>query len=203
MKSLLLSIKPKWVAKIFNGDKTIEVRKVFPKEYKGWVYIYCTKDNDYPLFAIYRNDRIVKYRYDEKHWHKGMWEEDRLNGKVVARFYCDKVERFEREYLSRDIDDYYQDNGCALDKKFYKQSCLNEKELFDYIGGGSGYAIHISQLEIFDEPKDISEFYHYVKPKRTKDDIEFEKKMGCQTFYVSKLKPLTKAPQNYCYVEVE
>ena len=45
MKSILLSIKPKYVAEILNGEKTIEVRKRFPKDYKGWVYIYCTKED--------------------------------------------------------------------------------------------------------------------------------------------------------------
>ena len=43
MKAILISIKPYWVAKILNGEKTIEIRKRFPKDYVGWVYIYCTK----------------------------------------------------------------------------------------------------------------------------------------------------------------
>ena len=32
MKSILISIKPKWVEKIIRGEKTIEVRKSAPKE---------------------------------------------------------------------------------------------------------------------------------------------------------------------------
>ena len=43
MKSVLISIRPKWVEKIVNGKKTIEVRKTAPKEVPFKAYIYCTK----------------------------------------------------------------------------------------------------------------------------------------------------------------
>ena len=68
MKSIVISIRPKWVAKILNGEKTIEIRKSKPKEQVEWVYIYCTKDKD------------LDYGF---------------NGKVVARFkisYIDKIQ---------------------------------------------------------------------------------------------------------------
>ena len=45
MKSIILSIQPKYVAKILSGEKTIEVRKVIPQcETPFKVYIYCTKE---------------------------------------------------------------------------------------------------------------------------------------------------------------
>ena len=43
MKAILMSIRPQWVAKILNKEKTLEIRKHFPKDYVGWVYVYCTK----------------------------------------------------------------------------------------------------------------------------------------------------------------
>ena len=46
MKSVLISIKPKWVEKIASGEKTIEVRKTAPKEVPFKAYIYCTKGKD-------------------------------------------------------------------------------------------------------------------------------------------------------------
>ena len=46
MKSVLISIQPKWVEKIANGEKTIEVRKSIPKLERPFkVYIYCTIGN--------------------------------------------------------------------------------------------------------------------------------------------------------------
>lgn len=32
MKKILISIKPKWTAKILNGEKTLEIRKTAPKD---------------------------------------------------------------------------------------------------------------------------------------------------------------------------
>lgn len=43
MKSILLSIKPKYVELIANGEKTIEVRKTAPQEVPFKAYIYETK----------------------------------------------------------------------------------------------------------------------------------------------------------------
>lgn len=42
-KAVMLSIRPRWVQKIANGKKTIEVRKTKPKlETPFKCYIYCT-----------------------------------------------------------------------------------------------------------------------------------------------------------------
>ena len=44
MKSVLISIKPKWCLKIASGEKTIEVRKTMPKLERPFkCYIYETK----------------------------------------------------------------------------------------------------------------------------------------------------------------
>ena len=43
MKAILMVIRPEWFIKILTGEKTIEVRKLFPKDYVGWVYLYCCK----------------------------------------------------------------------------------------------------------------------------------------------------------------
>ena len=158
-KQILLSIRPEWVAKILNGEKTIEVRKQFPKDYVGWVYIYCTKDKKYANLI-----------------NRGGF----LTGMVVARFYCDKVEEITTEKWSP-----------SKEQDLLKASCLTENQLFDYCNLESRkpfYAIHISKLEIFDRPKELSEFNYW------KDKSEY----GC--WYENKL---TKAPQNYCYIEGE
>ena len=162
-KQILLSIRPEWVEKILNGEKTIEVRKQFPKDYVGWVYIYCTKDRKTKLSS----NSLQYYVVDNKDYkdYLGNW-----NGKVVARFYCDKVE----EISAKNIE------------SFTKDSCLTVKQIEDYLWKNicNGYAIHISKLEIFDRPKYLTEYY--------KTYIETEKSIYYQV--------LTKAPQNLCYV---
>ena len=45
MKSVLISIQPKWCERIADGSKTIEVRKTKPKlDTPFKVYIYCTEE---------------------------------------------------------------------------------------------------------------------------------------------------------------
>lgn len=170
MKSILLSIRPEWVEKILNGEKTIEVRKLFPKKYVGWVYIYCTKGERH----WQKVDGIGKFiTYGRKTKEKDYDSPHTLNGKVVARFWCDNVE----EIFPKNIE------------SFTKDSCLTVKQIEDYLWKNIyiGYAIHISKLEIFNRPKYLTEYY--------KSYIETEKGIYYQV--------LIKAPQNYCYIEGE
>lgn len=86
-KAILMSIQPQWVCKILNGEKTIEVRKKFPKDYVGWVYIYCTKGKlpimEYINRGVHSVIADIKFDKNFKYY---------LNGTVVARFWCNKVE---------------------------------------------------------------------------------------------------------------
>ena len=194
-KSILLSIRPEWVEKILNGEKTIEVRKQFPKEYVGWVYIYCTKDS-----------KNILCHYYDGHWFTTKDKNNNwkmyMNGKVIARFWCDKVEEITTEKWSP-----------SKEQNLLKESCLTENQLFDYYNLESGkpfYAIHISKLEIFDRPKESSEFNCVGKKKNCRtckehcryylstNTLSGKPNSGCTRY-----KRLTKAPQNLCYIEGE
>lgn len=68
----MISIKPEWVAKILNGEKTIEIRKTKPScQLPCKVYIYCTIGNEL-LACTFPMNYIA-------------------NGKVVAEFILNKV----------------------------------------------------------------------------------------------------------------
>ena len=193
MKSILLSIKPEWLAKILNKDKTIEVRKKFPKDYVGWVYLYCSKSKPY-LYG----DKSVYEGKQEYFWVQkieGNGIVPLLNGKVVARFWCDKVtEMIVGEDCCGDAE--IEEGWSLID-----QTCLTEIEIIKYLGGmgKNGYAIHISKLEIFDRPRELSEFY------TTKLDEDLTKRFddSIQLENGTWVKRITKAPQNYCYIEGE
>lgn len=191
MKAIMISIKPKWVAKILNGEKTIEIRKTMPKcELPIDVYIYCTKDKPYLAnatelftgkYACISNDEVS-------------YKEHNLNGKVVAKFTLNKVEEIE------DCVDVLSTKSLDC-MELLQKSCLMYEELHDYLpfrydDSPRGYAIHISDLEIFDKPKELSEFRHVCELKNCK-----AKDKGC--WYCGKHTRLNKAPQNMCYVEVE
>ena len=66
-KAVMLSIHPRWVQKIANGEKTIEVRKTRPKlDTPFKCYIYCTQSG----VAL------------------GAWGK---HGKVIGEFTCDRI----------------------------------------------------------------------------------------------------------------
>lgn len=145
-KAIMISIRPKYVAKILNGEKTIEVRKQFPVDYVGWIYIYCTKGGH-----IWKASKW--FAIDKPSYAKC----GNLNGKVVARFWCNKVEDYGNGCLWRNKNKSYSDY-----EKILKPSCLTEDELYDYCEDLCFYAIYITKLEIFETPRDISEFKHEV-----------------------------------------
>lgn len=202
MKSILLSNRPKETSKLLNGDLSVLVRKKFPEDFVGWVYIYCTKKANQTLFED------VEYCPDTMNTvFKGyaiaeelccdVDKSDILNGKVVARFWCDKVE----EILHKPNGNYY--TNFLSNRKLLTQSCLTQEEIFDYTAGNwhqkfsywyGGYVIHISKLEIFDKPKELSEFGKC----ELLGCCDYRKCNNCRHHI-----KLTKAPQNYCYVEEE
>lgn len=191
-KSILMSIQPKWVCEILNGNKTIEVRKKFPKGFVGWVYIYCSKDNKRDLYFDEQfDDAYFKNPKDHQTAYEFSLEMKPLNGKVVARFWCDKVEEH-RPFFHWCIE---------------KETCLSRNEVLDYLDSkneysakrhSSVYAIHISKLEIFDKPKELKDF----KPYQTQLDIKRLKNWGLTDNDIKSCK-LVKAPQSWCYIEGE
>lgn len=194
MKSILMSIKPKWVAEILNGNKTLEIRKKFPKDYVGWVYIYCTKEKPY-LFKDYDFDLTGEHCFiasDEPYPD----DEQYLSGKVVARFWCDKVS----EYINGvSVDNLNNGEKYSyfdyINDKVLEKSCLTDNELRNYCEDLAFSAIHITKLEIFDKPKEISEFKHIVIKQNYANN-------GSKTYKEYFSKPLSRAPQSWCWVEV-
>lgn len=174
-KDVLISIQPKWCELISNGKKTIEVRKTEPKLQTPFkCYIYCTggtgKEVIKDIVHRWNGTRLIK-RHVYKGWlkdrpeqtwqilldygfthpiHNGDYE---LNGKVIGEFVCDKVEKFTVGSLRCD--------------DIEKLACLSYSEMINYfykpneLDGNTvkfGYGWHISDLKIYDTPKELIEF---------------------------------------------
>jgi hypothetical protein len=203
MKSVLISIQPKWVEKIASGEKTIEVRKTRPKiETPFKVYIYCT------------------YGKANENYMLGK------RGKVIGEFVCDRVDEYKAEFTNLHIFNamkkdvclnevrrvkYYDEDGNPYyiyetsneeenpnDCKLLKESCLTLNELRQYIGetfyDKSFYGWHISELKIYDKPKELSEFWTVKCTNKKGGCIGCEAKPSC-------IKTITKPLQSWCYVE--
>jgi len=164
----IISIKPKWCELIANGQKTVEVRKSRPKlETPFKVYIYCTKAKKYffhggigeALYDLYRMPSgEIKFGYSGELMCCGKpYNKDNfLNGKVIGEFVCDYVSEF-----------VYNNGGFLIKDDVpttinaTKQSCLTDTEFRKYAKEDNVYGWHISDLKIYDRPKELSEFGRY------------------------------------------
>lgn len=207
MRAIMISIKPKWVAEILNGKKTIEVRKTCPqvfkhlKPYEGCsidVYIYCTKDEKYPL-VLDVNGCIV---LADKHYCYGDID---LNGKVVAKFTLKRVEEIRPTVKLGLLNTYntYETKTLVINPLLEK-CCLSYEELDLYLKWKVGYAWYIDNLVIFNKPKELSEFRIKGEYKCSKGKCPYYATDECKHASVCTYnKILTKAPQSWCYVESE
>lgn len=219
MKSILQSIKPQYCELIANGKKTIEVRKTRPKlDVPFKVYIYCTKDKE----IFYQSRYTKKFTVYKPKFYKDTEILLRqnghtvFNGKVIGEYVCDEITG---GYLIEPFGDFIQ-----------KQTCLTYEELNKYGNGKPLYLWHISDLVIYDEPKELSEFAKCNMPSFddldgsevlcdycTMTDFGERKSFGfaasdyydcggeeCREAYKGYIEDkqyLTRPPQSWCYVE--
>lgn len=174
-KAVMLSIRPKWCEKIANGEKTIEVRKTRPKMNTPFkCYIYCT-------LPKYPHEDFIATDYPRPQFYGG--------GKVIGEFTCDQI--FPINVF---------DNGSIQNWLFehMERSCLTYEELADYIGNGkTGYGWHISDLLIYDQPRELSEFQRATDPC---DSCHAEYTWEC-TDCKKWGGDIKRPPQSWCYVE--
>ena len=177
MKSVLISIQPKWVEKIANGEKTIEVRKSRPKiETPFKCYIYCTKES---------KKRYLDHRFNTA--IRGISHHSEM-GKVIGEFVCDKVDEIIPDYKPVTEKFHY---GYVID---ITPTRLSEKEIQNYGGNKPLYFWHIFDLKIYDEPKELNEFKTGCKGCKERDTYH------CK-FYCYGERPITRPPQSWQYVE--
>lgn len=212
-KAILISIRPEWVAKIIAEEKTIEIRKTAPKcKLPIDVYIYvtrgqalkraylyedCVQEGDIPFYVLgcFREDS-PNYYFPEELDRKGYLG----NGYVIAKFTLNKIENFingmnelELEWDGKPDAEY---DYFAYEKALEK-ACLTYEEADKYCPGQSFYAWKISDLQIFDEPKELSNFFSI--PETYHHDHE-----SMVDYYERKeARRLKRAPRSWSYIEVE
>lgn len=158
MKVVLISIRPKWCLLISELEKTIEVRKTRPKiETPFKAYIYCTKD----ALLTKSHSAGVLYVAANTKFQKALEDIGNVtySGKIIGEFVCDWIRT-----ACETVDGLIDVVDCS-------NSCLSAKKILNYADGKPLELWHISELIIYDKPKELSKF------------------------------GLTRAPQSWCYVE--
>lgn len=190
MKSVLISTRPEWCEKIFrkigtdkNGkpiyEKTIEVRKTkpsIPTPFK--CYIYCCKAKS-------------QWRYSN---YEGAYENSKgeivyAQQHVIGEFICDKVSTYPRNYKF----------GYEISENEFNETALTAEQFVDYGNGGTLYGWHISDVKIYDKPKELKDFLLPCGGKIC---------WGCNLLKVKGAECInrgkryaTRPPQSWCYVQ--
>ena len=176
-KDVLISIRPKWCEKVAGGEKTIEVRKTRPKLNTPFrVYIYCT-------LPKYPHEDFIATDYPKPQFYGG--------GKVIGKFICDAIFRV-------NICGFWGDSGKQLDNRL-KETCLTSEKLCNYLGEKVGYGWHISDLEIYDAPRELGELRRACPNSFYCESCAMyrENDGACGNESLR----LKRPPQDWCYVE--
>lgn len=206
--SVMISIKPEWCELIASGRKTIEVRKTRPKlEAPFKCYIYCTKADQRLIDIIRDGDE----NYGEIYHGKPVFIKTEKGSvcnmygkrqKVIGEFVCD--------YILEITPDTYGHHEYFISNDDLNASCLTTNDLWEYGGGKKLYGWHISDLVIYDEPKELSRFYKedfHEALSNWEDLFSIGLPKGCAVEYPPEPKEedyiLKRPPQSWCYVEEE
>lgn len=203
MKSIMTAVSPYLCEKIASGECKILVRKSVPKEVPFKDYIYATKPKRFfKCGAVSTSDKLlwlangkVEMGDGFKFWADGD-EYQCLNGRVIGEFICDKV------YLIKNQGSRFAvaDEEQSVTNEIARQSCLDYDDMVSYLGNKDGYGLHISDLKIYDKPKELSEFFKPCPTKEKGDclscDCLADNDYGgiCTNF-------LTRPPRSYMFVE--
>ena len=205
MKSVLISIQPYWVFLIvakkmcwnISREKTIEVRKNYPID-KNWdkiAKIYCSKDKK-------------SFSKIPKEYQPLM---EQFLGKVIGEFVCNKVDRMAHcGTCNRDVRLNLVDENLyckVLDSEYLNKCQLSYFDIEKYSSRKDVYGWHISDLVIYDKPRELSEFYRKCE-KMACEGCEHLKYQGVNSDeydydceFLGGIIPITRPPQSWCYVE--
>ena len=201
MKSVLISIQPRWCHKIIDGEKTIEVRKSKPKlDTPFKVYIYCSAGS---------------YEWNRDPWTTAYFtptgECTNMSQTVIGEFWCDEV----YTYIADDFVGAENADGTIrmepIDGDFAywipneKGTCMEYDEILKYGNGKTLYGWHISDLKIYDNPKELNEFFRECEKQTCEDcpHLYIENTPSCYETWceVDEKIPIMRPPQSWCYVE--
>lgn len=185
MKAIMKSVSPRICEKVANGDCTILVSKTAPKckvPFKG--YICCTNAKPY----LYREANPPFELFLDSDLYEGEGYDDRLfSGKVIGEFICYKVDKYTFSHYEAEYRVTHVEQNAM---------CLNQPELIHYGKGKPLYGLHISDLKIYDKPKELSGFR-----KPCKITLPMCDRCEYYSTWNGRCENITRAPQGWCYVE--
>lgn len=179
MKSVLISTRPKLVEKICHKigedetgkaiyEKRIEVRNTAPQEVPFKCYIYETKGQ----YVKFTHGAHTKYGYGR--------------GKVIGWFVCNLVDEYPCDYC----------DGVDIDDDTILETAIDREDINIYAKGKTLYGWHISDLKIYNNPRELSEFR-----KPCKMTLPMCDRCEYYSIWRGRCENITRPPLSWCYVE--
>ena len=180
MAAVMLSMNQKSCQKLTNHNqtKTIEIRKTKPKLSTPFkCYIYKSRNSK----------------------HDFVGSTSKTAGKVIGEFICNRIDKFK-----------VFENSSVQNWMFFdlNMSGMSYEDVANYVGiNNYGYAWHISDLIIYDTPKELREFsmkcrraYCSETCKHYNDDCY----INVSTAYgrYKNIRRISTPPKSWCYVEL-
>lgn len=166
-KSVLVSIQPQYCELIANAVKPLIFSKIKRLELRK------SKPNlDVPFKAYIYETKALFYPQGSKYLFQGQ-------GKVIGEFVCDYI-LGHCEMANADIAE--------------QQGCVKREDILNYANGKEVFGWHISNLVIYDKPKELSVFKMGCKGCKNKDTYH------CK-FHCMGEREMKRPPQSWCYVE--
>ena len=147
MINIIQSIRPRFCELIFAKQKLIELRTTIPNIKPPFkVYIYQTKTQwNFTVYPDIANSQ----------------------GKVIGEYVCDKIyEYLYDEHIgyptsAHEVDCNFHDcgEGYWITSEDFDKICLSQDELLSYGKGKTLYGYHITELKLYDKPKELFKFF--------------------------------------------
>lgn len=158
MDTVMISIRPEWCELIASRKKRIELRKTRPRiDTPFKCYIYETRGNTNTPWEDEDGHLIWKGR-----------------GAVIGEFICTSIYKVDVPFPA------YQADMDKWTRTLLADASLTYTQAHEYLGHRSGYGWLISDLKIYDEPKELKRFQ-------------------IPTTYPARR--MRQAPQSWCYAE--
>ena len=121
--------------------------------------LYCTKAKPYLYYAQESRTLMEIDNSFEGYKTTNKNVDDTLNGKIVAECDYEIEEIFEELYGDLDWQhDYLPTTNTLSIVNLESESCMDREELQDY-----HYALHIKNLHIFDEPREVNKLWQFKR----------------------------------------
>ena len=179
-KSYLISIKPEWAVKILKKEKIYEIRRKVNREILE--ALDSGETVEMYMYETFGKQRYVTWdtwgdKYPEWYGYEIYKNGKRLitqgRGKVVAKL---TIDGYEEVLTQHHID------GEQIERVL-KKACIEHDDLDKYVGDKEQIiTLHISKVEIFDEPMKLGEF---VVRKVISEDAKW---YGEMNYYEDELK---------------